>query len=206
MTMPVQNNEAGNAFWSSRLAFILAATGSAVGLGNIWKFPYVAGENGGGAFVAIYLLCILVIGLPIMMAEIILGRQARANPIAAMRSLAEESECSPRWSVIGKMGVLAGFLILSFYSVIAGWSLAYVFRAMGGVFAGVDYASAEQIWTSLNTDAERTLAWHTIFMGVVVVIVSRGISGGLERVVKFLMPTLFLLLLVMLSKMLMIMM
>lgn len=196
MTAPVQNNEAGNAYWSSRLAFILAATGSAVGLGNIWAFPYKAGENGGGAFVIVYLICILAIGLPIMMAEILIGRSARKNPIAAMRHVAEESGRSIHWGRIGKMGVLAGFLILSFYSVIAGWSLAYVFRAIGGMFTGIDYAVADQIWTALRTDAERTLAWHTIFMITTVVIVSRGISGGLEKMINILMPMLFVLLLV----------
>ncbi len=194
--MQVQNNEAGNAYWSSRLAFILAATGSAVGLGNIWKFPYVAGENGGGAFVAVYLLCILMIGLPIMMAEIMLGRRSRKNPIAAMAVLAEESERSGRWVGIGKMGVIAGFLILSFYSVIAGWSLAYVFRAIGGMFNNIDVVAANQMWTDLSTDAERTLAWHTVFMTTVVVIVSKGVTGGLEKMIKLLMPMLFLLLLV----------
>lgn len=188
--------EAGSTYWSSRLAFILAATGSAVGLGNIWKFPYVAGENGGGAFVIIYLLCIFAIGLPIMMSEIMLGRRARKNPIAAMRQLAEESGRNIRWAGIGKMGVVAGFLILSFYSVIAGWSLAYVFRAMGGMFAGIDITVADKIWTDLSTDAERTLAWHSIFMIMVVVIISRGVSGGLEKMIKLLMPMLFLLLLV----------
>ena len=130
--------EAGTAFWSSRLAFILAATGSAVGLGNIWKFPYVAGENGGGAFVIIYLVCIFCIGLPIMMSEIMLGRRARKNPVAAMQILAVEAGRNTKWSLIGGMGVCAGFLILSFYSVIAGWSLAYVFRTLGGMFAGAD--------------------------------------------------------------------
>lgn len=190
------SGEAGSAYWSSRLAFILAATGSAVGLGNIWKFPYVAGENGGGAFVIIYLACIFCIGLPIMMSEIMIGRRARKNPIAAMESLAAEAGRSPRWVGVGKMGVCAGFLILSFYSVIAGWSLAYVFRALGGMFTGVDYTLATSIWTDLSTDAERTLAWHTIFMIIVAVIISRGVSAGLERMIKLLMPMLFILLLV----------
>ncbi|MDX2425798.1 MAG: sodium-dependent transporter, partial [Cycloclasticus sp.] len=123
--------------WSSRFAFILAATGSAVGLGNIWKFPYIAGENGGGAFVIVYLLCILLIGVPIMMAEVVLGRRGRQSPINTMRDLAAEAKASPFWSWLGWLGVIAGFLILSYYSVIAGWAMAYVVRVASGVFEGV---------------------------------------------------------------------
>ena len=123
--------------WSGRLAFILAATGSAVGLGNVWKFPYIAGENGGGAFVLIYLLCIAVIGIPIMMAEVLIGRRGRQSPINTMRDLAHEEGASPHWQWLGWAGVVAGFLILSYYSVIAGWALAYVFRAAAGLFTGL---------------------------------------------------------------------
>ena len=123
--------------WSSRLAFILAATGSAVGLGNIWKFPYIAGENGGGAFVLVYLLCIAVIGIPIMMAEVMIGRRGRQSPINTMRTLAEEEHASRHWQWLGWAGVLAGFLILSYYSVIAGWALSYVFRTGSGLFTGL---------------------------------------------------------------------
>ena len=109
--------------WGLRGSFILAATGSAVGLGNIWKFPYITGENGGGAFVLMYLLWIAMIGIPIMMAEILMGRRARANPIMATAELCETSGASKGWTVIGWMGALAGLVILSFYTVIAGWTL-----------------------------------------------------------------------------------
>ncbi|MCU7866873.1 MAG: sodium-dependent transporter, partial [Candidatus Thiodiazotropha sp. (ex Lucinoma borealis)] len=108
--------------WSSRLVFILAATGSAVGLGNVWKFPYITGENGGGAFVIVYLLCIAVVGIPIMMAEIMLGRRGRQSPINTMATLSQEEGASKGWSLVGWSGVLAGFFILSYYSVIAGWA------------------------------------------------------------------------------------
>ena len=118
------------------MAFILAVTGSAVGLGNIWKFPYIAGENGGGAFVLIYLLCVFAIGLPIMMAETMLGRRGRRNPVASMALLGEEEGGSSAWGLVGLSGVIAGFLILSYYSVIAGWVLAYVFKSASGVFLG----------------------------------------------------------------------
>jgi NSS family neurotransmitter:Na+ symporter len=182
--------------WSSRLAFILAATGSAVGLGNIWKFPYIAGENGGGAFVLIYLLCIAVIGIPIMMAEVLIGRRGRQSPINTMRSLAKEENASRAWVLLGGAGVLAGFLILSYYSVIAGWALSYVFRTGSGLFEGLTADGVQAIFTNLVTDPERLLAWHTIFMIMTMVVVARGVRGGIERAVKFLMPALFVLLFV----------
>ena len=182
--------------WSSRLAFILAATGSAVGLGNIWKFPYIAGENGGGAFVLIYLLCIAVIGIPIMMAEVLIGRRGRQSPINTMRSLAKEANASRAWVLLGGAGVLAGFLILSYYSVIAGWALSYVFRTGSGLFEGLTADGVQAIFTNLVTDPERLLAWHTIFMIMTMVVVARGVSGGLEKAVKLLMPALFVLLFV----------
>ena len=166
--------------WSSRLAFILAATGSAVGLGNIWKFPYIAGENGGGAFVLIYLLCIAVIGIPIMMAEVLIGRRGRQSPINTMRSLAKEENASRAWVLLGGAGVLAGFLILSYYSVIAGWALSYVFRTGSGLFEGLTADGVQAIFTNLVTDPKRLLAWHTIFIIMTMVVVSRGVSGGLE--------------------------
>jgi len=182
--------------WSSRLAFILAATGSAVGLGNIWKFPYIAGENGGGAFVLVYLLCIGVIGIPIMMAEVLVGRRGRQSPVNTMRSLAKEEKASRAWVLLGWAGVLAGFLILSYYSVIAGWALSYVFRTGSGLFEGLTADGVQAIFTNLVTDPERLLAWHTIFMIMTMVVVARGVSGGLEKAVKLLMPALFVLLFV----------
>jgi NSS family neurotransmitter:Na+ symporter len=183
--------------WSSRLAFVLAATGSAVGLGNVWRFPYTAGEYGGGAFVLIYLLCVAGIGIPIMMAEIMLGRRGRQSPINTMRTLAAREGVAPAWQLLGWMGILAGLLILSFYSVIAGWTLAYVFRAGAGMFTGIDADAANAIFSDLVADPERLLAWHTIFMVMSVVVVARGVASGLEQAVRFLMPALFLLLVVM---------
>jgi NSS family neurotransmitter:Na+ symporter len=185
--------------WSGRWAFILAATGSAVGLGNVWKFPYLAGEYGGGAFVLLYLVCVAVIGLPIMMAEIMLGRRGRQSPINTMRALAQDEGRSPLWQLVGWSGMLAGFLILSYYSVIGGWTLAYIVRAGDGVFDGVDPDQAGRVFSTLIADPERLLAWHTIFMAMTLAVVSRGVRGGLEKANKFLMPALFLLLLVMLG-------
>jgi NSS family neurotransmitter:Na+ symporter len=185
--------------WSSRLAFFLAAAGSAIGLGNIWKFPYLAGEYGGGAFVLAYLLCVALIGVPVMMAEIMLGRRGRASPINTMRVLAREEGRSAHWQWLGWMGVVAGFLILSYYSVIAGWTLAYTFRLAGGVFTGASAEEVSQAFTALIADPERLLAWHTVFMAMTIVVVARGVRSGLEQAVRYLMPALFLLLLVLLG-------
>jgi len=181
--------------WTTRLAFILAATGSAVGLGNIWRFPYTAGEYGGGAFVLIYLLCVAVIGIPIMMAEIMIGRRGRQSPINTMRTLAQREGKHPAWQLLGWMGIVTGLLILSFYSVIAGWTIAYTVRSATGVFLNIDTAGAEAIFGTLTGDAERLLAWHTIFIVMCVFVIAYGVAGGLEKAVRFLMPTLFLLLL-----------
>ncbi len=183
--------------WSSRWAFILAATGSAVGLGNIWRFPYVTGENGGGAFVLVYLVCVVAIGLPVMMAEVMIGRRGRQSPINTMRALAEEEGKNPTWQYLGWMGVLAGFAILSFYSVVAGWTLAYVFRVGAGLFQAASAQSVEDTFNELVSDPERLLAWHTLFLVMSTVVVSRGVKSGLEKAVRFLMPALFLLLVVM---------
>ncbi len=183
--------------WSTRLAFVLAATGSAVGLGNIWRFPYTAGEYGGGAFVLIYLLCVAGIGIPIMMAEIMLGRRGRRSPINTMRALAKQEGKHPAWQLLGWMGIITGFLILSFYSVIAGWTMAYAVRSAGGVFLNIDVAGADAVFGALIGDAERLLAWHSIFMALCVLVVARGVASGLEKAVRFLMPALFLLLVLM---------
>ncbi len=185
--------------WSGRLAFILAATGSAVGLGNIWKFPYITGENGGGAFVLTYLLCIAVIGLPIMMAEVLIGRRGRQSPINTMRELAADAGASRYWVLLGWAGVLAGFLILSYYSVIAGWALAYVFRAAAGLFTGLTADGVQSIFHDLIGEPERLMAWHTLFMIMTMIIVARGVRSGLEKAVRFLMPALLVLMLVLMG-------
>jgi len=175
--------------WSSRFAFVMAATGSAVGLGNIWKFPYIAGENGGGAFVLVYLLCIFTIGVPIMMAETMMGRRGRLSPINTMRLLVDEAGANKMWSLLGWLGVVAGFLILSYYSVIAGWAMAYVVRVASGVFEGATADGVENIFGQFIADPEKLLGWHSLFMVVTMLVVARGVKG-LERTVKFLMPTL----------------
>ena len=185
--------------WSGRLAFILAVTGSAVGLGNIWRFPYIAGENGGGAFVIAYLVCIVIVGLPIMMAEVLIGRRGRRNPVATMRLLGEEESGSGNWKLVGAAGVGTGFLILSFYSVIAGWALAYVFESASNAFAGATRETVEETFNSLASNPLRTGLWHTIFLAATAFVIARGVERGIERAVRLMMPALVLLLLVLLG-------
>ncbi len=180
--------------WSSRWAFVLAATGSAVGLGNVWKFPYIAGENGGGAFVLVYLICICLIGVPIMIAEIMLGRRGRQNPVMSMETLAAEEGVSAHWKWLGIMGVLSGFLILSYYSVIAGWALSYVFTSASGAFAGSNAETVGNIFGGLVSSPWKLLIWHTLFMVITMLVVARGVRSGLEKAVMLLMPGMFVIL------------
>ena len=182
--------------WSSRLAFILAASGSAVGLGNIWKFPYMTGENGGGAFVLIYLICIALFGLPVMMAEVMLGRRGRQSPINTMKYLCREESAHRAWSLLGWGGVAAGVLILSYYSVIAGWSLSYVIQSAGSEFVGIDHQGAGELFAALISSPGKLMFWHTLFMVMTMIVVARGVSNGLEIAVKYLMPSLAILILV----------
>lgn len=188
--------ESMHGMWSSRLAFVLAATGSAVGLGNIWRFPYMASENGGGAFVVVYLLCIALLGLPILMSEILLGRRGRRSPINTMRELARESNASSAWQLVGWSGLVAGLLILSFYSVIAGWTLAYVgIYIKELVVPAATFGSPEETFGGLVGSFTTLTLWHTLFMLMTLLVVSLGVEKGLERAVRFLMPALFILLL-----------
>ena len=179
--------------WIGKWTFILAAAGSAVGLGNIWGFPYKAGTNGGGAFVLIYLGCILMIGLPIMMAEIIIGRRARKSPVNAMKNGAIESGASPKWQIVGWGGLLSGILILSFYSVLAGICLNYI-----GISAGANSAmSSVEEFSQATASATNLLFWHTVFISLNIFIIAYGVISGIERVINFMMPVLFILIIIM---------
>jgi len=185
-------------FWSSQLAFILAVSGSAVGLGNIWKFPYMAGQNGGGAFVLFYLACVALVGLPIMMAEVLIGPRGRRNPITTMRLAGEEEGSHPTWGLVGVMGILAGFVILSFYSVIAGWSVAYITYSIRGMFSSAAPDAIHAIFSTLQGDWKMIALWHSIFMLLTVFVVARGVERGLETAVRYLMPALLFLMVLLL--------
>lgn len=182
--------------WATRAIFILAAAGSAIGLGSIWKFPYVTGMHGGGAFVLVYLLCVLALGVPLMMAEIMMGRRGRAAPVNAMRKLAQESGASKRWVGIGWLGTFAAFLILSFYTMIAGWGMHYTLLSAQGVFAGVSADESASIFDGMQMSWPVMLLWNTVFMAMTVWVVARGVEQGLERAVRWLMPIMFVLLFV----------
>lgn len=180
--------------WSSRWAFILAATGAAVGLGNVWKFPYITGQHGGGAFVLIYLVCMILIGIPLMIAEIALGRCGRQNPAFAMRTIAEENGLSRHWGWAGGMMIIAGPLILTYYCVIAGWTLAYVFKAGSGIFHEISAEQSKEIFSQLIASPSSLLFWHSIIMIMTVVIVARGIEKGIEKTVNVMLPAMLMLL------------
>ncbi|GAB1257446.1 sodium-dependent transporter [Aurantivibrio plasticivorans] len=199
MTAGRSNQRKMHGTWNSSWTFILAATGSAVGLGNIWKFPYITGENGGGAFVLVYLVCIAVIGIPIMMAEVMLGRRGRLSPVNTMHDLTAEAGMSKAWTGIGWMGVVAGLLILSFYSVIAGWALNYVFVMAEGTFANATGDVVNAHFNNMLADKNELIKWHTIFIALTLAVVIGGVTKGLGTAVRVLMPILFVLLIIMLG-------
>ena len=196
----ISNNERESihGLWSSRLTFILAVTGSAIGLGNIWKFPYVAGANGGGAFVLVYLICILVIGFPIMVSEILLGRKGRRNPITSMQLLGKEETGSQSWKVVGFIGLFAGFLILSYYSVIAGWTLHYFTLSVTGDFTELNTEKVNLLFSELTSSISTQAIFHTFFMVMTIIIIARGIKNGLEKAVKIMMPALLFIMVILL--------
>ncbi len=174
--------------WGSRIGFILAAAGSAVGLGNMWKFPYITGENGGGAFVLVYLASILLVGLPIMIGEILLGRTSQRSTVGAFRKLAPGTA----WAGVGWLGVAAGIVILSYYSVVAGWAMHYVYLSLTGSIAGQSADTLNQTFGGLVTDSSLNLMWHTAFMAITIAIVIGGVQKGVERAARLLMPLLLL--------------
>lgn len=185
--------------WSSRWSFILATAGSAIGLGNIWKFPYMTGVNGGSAFVLVFLACIAVVGIPLMMCEIMLGRRAQRNPVDGMAALAKEAGATALWRWVGIMGLIAGMLILAFYSVIAGWVLDYVVRAASGAFKGIDGAMAQSQFDAFLAAPLELGLWHSLFIVMTMGVVARGVNSGLEKANNILMPALFAILLVLLG-------
>ncbi|MBT2772278.1 sodium-dependent transporter [Halomonas sp. ISL-60] len=185
-----------HAQWSSRMAFVLAAAGSAVGLGNIWRFSYLVGESGGAAFVLVYLACVALVGVPILLSEWMIGRRGQKNPIDSMKDLAHQSGKSKGWALVGISGVVAGFLILSFYSVIGGWSLNYTLSSVIGTFSGQNAESIGEIFNGMLASPGTLLLWHSAFMLLVIGIVARGVTKGLESAARSLMPALVILMLI----------
>ena len=190
--MTTHSEETRRETWSSRVAFVLAAAGSAIGLGNVWRFPYLAGQNGGAAFVFIYLAIVLLIGLPVMIAEVGLGRFTRRNPVGAFARAAPASG----WRTVGVLGVITGFGILSYYSVVAGWTLIYTVQAASGAFATLtDPGQTGRLFEHLVGDARTVLSFHALFLTLTVAVVIGGVRRGIERWTLILMPVLLLMLL-----------
>ncbi len=182
--------------WSTRISFVLAAAGAAVGLGNIWKFPYIAGENGGGAFILVYLACIALLGVPMLMAEVLIGRRGQQNPVNAMAALAQEAGARPVWKNVGRLGVLTGFLLLSFYVVVAGWALAYIPLTATGTFTAMPPAQIGQMFDGHLQQPLSLVGWSSLVLLLTLGIVGRGVRQGLEKAANLLMPLLFLFLII----------
>ena len=180
--------------WSSKLGFILAASGSAIGLGNIWRFPYITGSNGGGAFVLIYLLCVFIVAFPVMIVELTIGRKAKRNPVGAFKAIAPNS----KWWIIGAMGVMAGFGILSYYSVVAGWTIAYIVKGVtGGLTAS--HLDPAAIFNSFASNGFLQIFYLFLFSALTVFVVIGGVKNGIEKAAKILLPLLFVLMLLLIG-------
>ncbi|MCH7754549.1 sodium-dependent transporter [candidate division KSB1 bacterium] len=188
--MNANGSERGN--WT-KLGFIFAATGSAIGLGNIWKFPYITYENNGGAFVLVYLICIAAIGLPIMIAEMILGRKSQRNAVGAFKAVG-----GGKWKIVGGLGVITGFVLLSYYSVVAGWTLEYFIKSVTGAFDGMDESEVGKLFGDFLKNPVKQISWHAVFMGLTITIVAGGIVKGIQRITKILMPVLFIIMAILL--------
>jgi NSS family neurotransmitter:Na+ symporter len=186
---------AGGEHWSSRFAFLMASVGFAVGLGNIWRFPYVTGENGGAAFVIIYLICAFGIGMPILMAELLIGRRGQGSPPEAMARVAAESGRSRQWKWVGGMGLLAAFTIEIVYACVVGWVLWYLYKAVVTGFADVDAAGASAQFAGVLNDNLGMLFWTIVGLSITGLIIFSGVKDGIERAVSLMMPLMFVLLL-----------
>ena len=178
--------------WGSKLGFILAASGSAVGLGNIWKYPHMAGQNGGAAFTVVYLICILIVGLPILLGELVIGRNTQLSPVGAYERLAKKSN----WRWVGFLGVASAFVILSFYGVVGGWTLRYTFYSISGGFeslSGNPDASGE-VFNSFITNSINPILWQVLFMTICIGIIIKGVKSGIEMGAKIMMPLIIVIL------------
>ena len=180
------------ATFGSKLGVILASVGSAVGLGNIWRFPYETGQNGGAAFLSVYFLCVVLLGLPVMITEFFIGRYTRKNTAGAFCALAP----GKGWNLIGYNGVLAAFLILGFYSVVAGWTLEYIYQSLAGSLGGKTAEEFAQDFNRFNSGVFRPILWTFAFVSLTHLIITSGVKAGIERSSKIMMPLLFLILVV----------
>jgi NSS family neurotransmitter:Na+ symporter len=181
--------------WGSRFGFIMAAAGSAVGLGNIWRFPYITGKYGGAAFVLVYLAVVIFIGMSVMLAELSIGRRAKLDAVGSFRKLGGGA-----WPMVGWMGVFCGFVILSYYSVITGWTVAYMFKSFTTLLDAASAGKGAEYFGAFVSDPVQSIAYHVLVMAAVTGVVYKGISGGIERSCKVLMPALFVILLILIVR------
>jgi NSS family neurotransmitter:Na+ symporter len=177
--------------WSNNFGFIMATAGAAVGLGNIWRFPYTCGENGGGAFILVYLLCVFFIGMPVLISELAIGRASGQGGAGAFSALVKKNK--KLWYSLGFLGIFVGFLITSYYTIIAGWTMEYLWDALTGVFNNMDSSSSEFFKEFMASDS-RQIFWHVIFTAITVSILFGGVSGGIEKMAEILMPILLFIL------------
>ena len=177
--------------FGSKMGVILATAGSAIGLGNVWRFPYMAGENGGAAFIVFYILCVVILGLPCMVSEFIIGRHAQANTARAYNKISG----SKIWTAVGCLSVLTGFLITSYYAVVSGWCLQYIYASLMGHLDG-DPEYFKQYFANFSSNPIKPIVWTVVILGITHLVIQHGVRDGIERASKMLMPTLFILLLV----------
>ncbi|MDX1403403.1 MAG: sodium-dependent transporter [Woeseiaceae bacterium] len=182
--------------WSSATVFMMATVGAAVGLGNLWRFPFVTGQNGGAAFVLVYIGFVLLLGLPLMMAELAMGRRGGGSPVASMRKLARDMGASGFWSIIGWISILVPLIGMSYYSVVAGWSIDYVFKAGVNAFDGLTGEESGNVFNRILASPGRLLFFHGLFIAAGVFVVARGVGKGIEAVSKYMIPALFVILVV----------
>tara|TARA_B100001250_G_scaffold280788_1_gene243117 strand:+ start:2035 stop:3435 length:1401 start_codon:yes stop_codon:yes gene_type:complete len=178
--------------WGSKLGFILAASGSAVGLGNIWKYPHMAGQNGGAAFTVVYLICIFIVGLPILLAELTIGRTTQLSPVSAFQKLAKGSS----WKWVGFLGVASAFVILSFYGVVGGWTLRYTFFSLFGGFESLsgDAEASGLVFNNFINNSVNPIFWQLLFMSICILIILKGVKSGIEQGAKIMMPLIIIIL------------
>lgn len=197
-SMSMQTDRTAQELWSHRSVFILALMGSSIGLGNIWKFPHLISEQGGGTFIVVYLVCMMFVGVPMMMAEVMLGRRTRSNPVQAIALLSREAGVSERWRWVGMSAVITGMLIFSFYAVVAAWIFYYVFSLSAGSLIDIGWNQSNSFFTHMLIHPEALILSHTVFMLVVLLVLAAGVRRGLDRTIRYLMPLMFLLLLILL--------
>ena len=184
--------------WSSRLGFLLVSIGTAVGLGNLWRFPFITGENGGGAFVLVYIGFVVLIGIPIIAGEVAIGHLGGGSAVATMRRLRERYNAGRIWQVIGFFSIAVPFIGLSYYAVVAGWSFQYMFGAISQAFVGFDQTSSAAYLSELQNNAGLSIFFHSVFIGATIAVVGLGLQRGVEQAARFMMPALFLILLLLL--------